>query len=211
MHKLAPLAFVAFIACSGSQKTGDGIEQEPITYEDPDDPNKPKDGDAKAAGHLTIVPIKLSDGQQLELTIKEDGSIVAGDKPVGSVNVKGEMLAPNGGLYATLNNDGSITPAHIKAPFLEDLVIDKKGVFKKKGTAIVEISDQGIVSVNGTGFVTLEGPAEGRQAVMFVLAVAMAPQLGQAIDTLKSQPPPEEGTEDPENPCGNPCANPCGG
>lgn len=206
MIKLAPLALTLLLtACSGSQKTGNNIEQDPIEYEDPPDPNAKKNGDANAAGHITVVPITISDGQQLELAIQADGSIMAGGQKVGAVTVKGEMLHANGGLLATLNPDGSITKAHVKGAFLDNLIIDKSGVFNRNDKALVAISDDGVVSAGNTGFIKLEGPAEGRQAAMFVLAVALAPQLAQVIETAEAKG---------GNPCGgdgNPCANPCGG
>ena len=172
MQKLAPLALsVLLAACSGTQKKNDDIQQDPIEFEDPPDAAK-ADGNAKAAGHLTVVPMTISDGRT-EIAIKEDGTIEAQGKAVGSVTVKGEILAPNGGLYATLKPDGSIEPAHIKGKFLEGLVITKAGLFKKKDKELVAISEDGTVSANGTNFIKLEGPPEGRQAAMFVLAIAV--------------------------------------
>lgn len=195
MHKLAPLALSALLAaCSGTQKKNDEIEQDPIEFEDP--PDADGGGAAQAAGHLTVVPMKISDGQAV-IFIKEDGTIEAQGKTVGSVNVKGEILAPNGGLFATLKPDGSIEQAHIKGKFLDGLLITKEGLFKKQDKELVAISEDGTVSANGTNFIKLEGPAEGRQAAMFVLAIAVMANA--------------ELPEPTENPCGNGDANPCGG
>lgn len=202
MHKLAPLALSVLLAgCSGTQKNSNDIKQDPISFEDPPDAGT-GGGNAQAAGHLTVVPMTISDGKT-EIVIKADGTIEAAGKAVLSVTVKGELLAPNGGLYATLKPDGSIEQAHIKGKFLDGLVITKTGLFKKNDKELVAISEDGTVSVNGTGFIKLDGPPEGRQAAMFVLAIAVMANAG--LPEVPANP----------NPCANPCgatddANPCG-
>jgi hypothetical protein len=177
MRRLAFL-FHAHLACGGTQKDTDNeIEQDPIEFEDPEGA-----GDAPVATeHLTIVPMTITDGQN-EILLKEDGSVEAGGQKLASMNVKGEFLAANGGLYATLNQDGTITGSHVPTEKFNGITIDEKGTIRRGETALATV-EEGTLRSGETAFLKFEGPEGGYRAATFIYVM---------LAVLQGQPPVPE-------------------
>ncbi len=185
------------LACGGTKKDADEIEQDPIEFEEPEAPAAGVPGEPGEA-HLKVIEMTIKD-PAAEILIKADGTIeVAGNK-VGTITAKGEMLHANGALLAKLKPDGTIEGGHLKTEDFEGISVGEDGVLLKAGTPLMEITEDGTVTANGTGFFTLIGDVEGRRAAMFVIVIATMPHKKDAI-TKAPDPAPEKAPETEEAP-----------
>lgn len=192
MRRLAPVFLVTTLACSGAQKKkDDGIEQDPITFEDPEG----ADAGAGAADTsvLAIVPMTITDGQN-DIFLREDGTVEAGGQKLFVLDKKGECKAANGGLYATLNADGSITGSYVTTDKFGGVSIQKDGSITRGGETMAAVDEEGKLKRGDVAFLQFKGPEQGRQAATFIYVMLAALQSKAVIPDL-----PEE---KPDNPCG---------
>ncbi len=172
-------ALALTLACGGTKKDAEGIDQDPIEFEDPPERPKGEGPPVERPAHLTIVPMTIKANGQV-LTIDSEGKIEGAGKHIGTVTKGGEFLASNEGLYGTLMPDGSMIAAHVKLGRFDGILVSESGVLQKKDSEsgemanLNEISETGEVSENGVVGFTLEGPPEGRRAAIFVYLTLVA-------------------------------------
>lgn len=192
MRRLAPLFLVSTLAaCSGAQKKKDGIKQDPITFEDPEGADAGAGG-AATTEVLAIVPMTITDGTN-EIFLREDGTVEAGGQKLFVLDKKGECKAANGGLYATLNADGSITGSYVTTDKFGGVSIQKDGSITRGGETMAAIDEEGKLKRGEVAFLQFKGPEEGRQAATFIYVMLAALQSHPVIPDLP---------EDAGNPCG---------
>ena len=210
MRKLASLTLFTVlamaVACGGTKKEIAEPDQDPVEFEDmPKGEGDPTPVATEAFLKVSAVTLTI---QGTVLTIGDDGKITVAGNHIGTVTEKGEFLAPNEGLYATLKPDGSMVGAHIKLDRFAGIHVSDTGVLKKKSDEsgemvdLNQISETGEVSENGVVGLTIEGPAEGRRAAMFVYLVvaASAPAQEPAPTPTPTPTPTTEPAAAPEAP-----------
>ena len=178
----AALLAALALACGGTPVTVEEASQKPESTQPPSAAHAPK------PNHLTIVPMTITSGAD-SIRITSEGNIEAKgqSEPVATLRPTGEVFHPNGGLYLTLNSDGSLTGAHLQLGELADIVIDDQGNVSKGGQPMLAIGEGGEILRGTEPVAQIEGPPEGRRAAMLVFLLASL----SSAEAAPAEPQPE--------------------